>query len=95
MRVRVEWRYTMEHRYESDMDEMVRVLVRDLCEAVPAQHVGSSGGTSFMGEILPSDSSHTFDVPNAECAEQIWSRINAYIKTWDPAYEARLHFEEV
>lgn len=90
MKVRISWNYTSDHRYESDLDEKMRTLINDLCEAVPAQHLGSSGGTSFLGEMLPSDCSHTFEVPNMECALRLTEFMDNLLKFYDPEYKARL-----
>jgi hypothetical protein len=88
--ITISWSYTAEHRYESDLDERVEVLIKELCEAVPARHNGSGGGTSFGGEMFASDCAHYFDVPNLECGERICEWINGLIKTYDVRYEATL-----
>lgn len=91
MNVTISWLYTPEHRYESDLDEKVERLIKDLCEAVPAVHDGSGGGSGFGG----SDCSHYFLVPNLECGERIREAIDAVLKTYDANYKAELRRSEV
>jgi hypothetical protein len=88
--VTITWNYSQEHRYESDLDEKVDALIKELCVAVPARHTGSAGGCWFTGELYPADSSHDFEVPNMECAERIREFIDILLKGYDPEYRAVL-----